>query len=243
MGSEHIYNAIQEVTKPIDKTLGNKVIGTFKYSKVVLNPATHARNIVSNSILNWWKLGMNQQTQELFLSGRSSKANSKGGKWVDEAKPLGYNLNTFATNELPNLLESPEAYKVLGSKAEKLANKISNIYQGEEGFAKLSAYIFSRKYKGMAPEELRQQNQQHLTMPKLSICQAIKNFFMGISFYYIPIKSNSVAIETMAKHPGRVSVFGKIKQSIENQADITETAAERAVEPSWVRDGFTSNFN
>ena len=238
---EHIYNAIQEVTKPIDKTLGNKVIGAFKYSKVVLNPATHARNIVSNSILNWWKLGMNPADPRVIsVQAEAAKQIAKGGKWVDEAKPLGYNLNTFATNELPNLLESPEAYKVLGSKAGKLANKISNIYQGEEGFAKLSAYIFSRKYKGMAPEEAwKAAESATFNYAQVTpFVRQLRTSLWGYPFITFPLKATPVAIETMAKHPGRVSVFGKIKQSIENQADITETAAERASEPSWVRDGF-----
>lgn len=238
---EHIYNAIQEVTKPIDKTLGNKVIGAFKYSKVVLNPATHARNIVSNSILNWWKLGMNPADPRVIsVQAEAAKQIAKGGKWVDEAKPLGYNLNTFATNELPNLLESPEAYKVLGSKAGKLANKISNIYQGEEGFAKLSAYIFSRKYKGMAPEEAwKAAESATFNYAQVTpFVRQLRTSLWGYPFITFPLKATPVAIETIAKHPGRVSVFGKIKQSIENQADITETAAERASEPSWVRDGF-----
>ena len=238
---EHIYNAIQEVTKPIDKTLGNKVIGVFKYSKVPLNPATHARNIVSNSILNWWKLGMNPADPRVIsVQAEAVKQIAKGGKWIDEARPLGYNLNTFATNELPNLLESPEAYKVLGSKAGKLANKISNIYQGEEGFAKLSAYIFSRKYKGMAPEEAwKAAESATFNYAQVTpFVRQLRTSLWGYPFITFPLKATPVAIETMAKHPGRVSVFGKIKQSIENQADITETAAERASEPSWVRDGF-----
>ncbi|MEA2036403.1 MAG: hypothetical protein U9O94_02765, partial [Nanoarchaeota archaeon] len=57
---KNIFDSIQEITKvagPTEKAL-KKVVAGFKFGKVVMNPATQARNVVSNTLLNWWKLGL-----------------------------------------------------------------------------------------------------------------------------------------------------------------------------------------
>ena len=54
-----IFDDIQEITRSkseIEQGLG-KIVAGFKFGKVVMNPATHARNVMSNEVLNWWKLG------------------------------------------------------------------------------------------------------------------------------------------------------------------------------------------
>jgi hypothetical protein len=66
----------------------------------------------------------------------------------------------------------------------------------------------------------------------------LRTSLFGFPFITFTYKATPVAAETALKAPQRISAFGKIKQAIENQTDLKETAAERASEPSWVREGF-----
>jgi len=108
---------------------GEKVMGNFKFFKVIMNPATHARNMMSNQVLNWWKLGMNPLDPRVIKTNVEAVGEiaRKGGKWIDEAKTAGYNVDTFAANELRAILDSPEALQVggkLGSTWNKVKTKL-----------------------------------------------------------------------------------------------------------------------
>ena len=149
---------LTEIISPDKNTLNKQIVANFKYFKVVMNPGTHARNIISNKILNWWKLGMNPLDPRVIKSDSIAvKEIFKGaGNWTDEARPLGFNVDTFISAELKNaLLNSPEA-NLLGKGRkgwETMKKKLGDIYQAEENYAKLSAYIFNRTSKGLSPEE------------------------------------------------------------------------------------------
>ena len=55
---DNIHKDLMEMfaTKSDTERRLEKVMHGFKFGKVVLNPATHVRNVISNMILNWWKL-------------------------------------------------------------------------------------------------------------------------------------------------------------------------------------------
>ncbi len=234
---QSIYDDIQEITRArsdIEKGLG-KLVGEFKYAKVILNPATHARNIISNRILNWWKLGVG--LWRFDLDAEVVKQMTKGGKYIEEAKSVGYGLNTYAANELKDLLL--EGKTGIGKKFSNLRQKLANIYQGEENYAKLSAFIFNRK-KGLGVEdawkvaESATFNYAQIT----PFIRRIRESLFGFPFITFTVKATPIVAETAAKAPGKISVFGKIKNDIENLADIKETQREKASEPEWIKSGF-----
>lgn len=225
---------IQQSKSNIEKGW-NKVIGEFKFNKVILNPATHARNILSNRILNWWKLGLGPWRVD--IDAEVIKQMTKGGKYIDEAKSVGYGMDTFAANELRNNLLS-EKGGLLG-KISNLRNKLSDFYQGEENYAKLSAFIFNRK-KGISIEEAwKAAESATFNYAQVSpFVRRLRESIWGYPFITFTAKATPVAIETALKYPRRISSIGKIKQAIEQQADIKETEQERKNEPAWVRNGF-----
>ena len=239
---ENIYNDLTELLKPRDITLGNKIVGVFKYAKVVLNPATHVRNVLSNKILNWWKLGMNPLDPRVIKTDAIAikEIFSKGGKWIDEAKTVGYDLNTFAANELKDILLAPESQSALGKNFMSIGTKLANIYQGEENYAKLSAFIFNRQFKNMGIEDAWKMaesatfNYSQVT----PFVRKMRTSLWGYPFITFSLKVAPIAVETAVKYPRRISALGKIKNAIENMADIKETEAERASEPQWIKDGF-----
>lgn len=240
----HMAEYLKEVITPSANTFEKQLVGNFKFFKVVMNPGTHARNIISNKILNYWKLGMNPLDPRVIKSDLTAvKEIAKGvGKWTDEAKPLGYNLDTFASAEMKGLLESTEANawgKTVGLWG-KTKKTLGDLYQAEENQSKLSAYIFNRTVKKLDPEaawkaaESATFNYAQVT----PFVRKLRESMFGFPFITFTVKSTPVAVETALKAPGRVSVIGKIKNTIENLSDIKETDRERANEPSWVKDGF-----
>ena len=241
---DHMAEYLKEIIAPSANTIQKQLVANFKFFKVVMNPATHARNIVSNKILNYWKLGMNPLDPRVIDSDLTAiKEIAKGvGKWSDEARPLGYSLDTFASAEMRNLLESTEASawgKTVGlwGKTKKV---LGDMYQGEENHAKLSAYIFQRTVKNLDPEsawkaaESATFNYAQVT----PFVRKLRESLFGFPFITFTVKSTPIVAETLVKAPGRISVIGKIKQGIENLSDIKETDEERKNEPSWVKDGF-----
>jgi len=244
----HMADYLNEVVKPATtglQELERKVVGNFKFFKVVMNPATHARNIMSNMVLNYWKLGMNPLDPRVIKAqGTALREIAKGaGKWSDEARPLGYSLNTFATAEMKGLLDSPEAAAGMakfGKGWETIKTKLGDLYQGEENFAKLTAYIFQREVKKMNPEDAWKAAES-ATFNYAQVTPFIRKLresLFGFPFITFTYKATPLAIETALKNPQRIGVIGKIKQGIEEQADLEVTERERQAEPPWVKDGF-----
>lgn len=242
---DHMATYLNEIIEPSADTLAKQLVGTFKYYKVVMNPATHARNIISNKILNYWKLGMNPLSPKTIDAEiQSYREIKKGaGKWIDEAKPLGYGVDTFASNELRDMLEDPATRNALskaGGAFSKLKNTLGNLYQAEESQSKLSAYIYNRKYNNLSPEDAwKAAESATFNYAQITpFVRKLRESMFGMPFITFTVKATPLAIETALKNPRRVSVIGKIKQSIEKMSGLEENERERQNEPSWVKDGF-----
>ena len=242
---ESMHKNISEMSEPAKYTLGKKMMGEFKFAKVIMNPATHARNIVSNKILNWWKLGMNPLSPKTIDAEKLSFGEifHKGGKWMDEAKQVGYDVDTFAANELMAHMKDPQMEalrKTMGGRWANFKNRLGGIYQAEENQAKLSAFIFNRKYKGLGAEDAwKAAESATFNYAQVTpFVRKLRTSLFGFPFITFTAKATPLAVETALKAPGRISVFGKVKSAIESQSDPDELAKERASEAPWIRDGF-----
>lgn len=241
---KHMKEYLTEVVEPSTKTIGKELVANFKFFKVVMNPATHARNIMSNKILNYWKLGMNPLNPRTIDADITAiKEIAKGaGKYMDEAKPLGYNLDTFASQELKYLLDTPDvnAWGKAVKGWDKTKKYLGDIYQQEENYAKLSAYIYQRKVAKLNPEDAwKAAESATFNYAQVTpFVRKLRESLFGFPFITFTAKATPLAIETAVKAPQRISVFGKIKNAIEQQSDIQETDKEKASNPPWVRNGF-----
>lgn len=236
---ENIFNQIQEISEPFKDSWGKKLIAEFKYNKVILNPGTHVRNTLSNIVLNWWKLGLGPWRADIY--GQAVKEFYKGGEYLDRAKAVGLNTDTFIGNETKSLLDDP-AVREFGKKVggwRTVQKKVADVYQGEENVAKMAAFIHGIK-KGMT-DEAAWKAAESATFNYAKVTPFIRKMrtsLFGVPFITFTAKSTPVAIETILKHPRRVSVFGKARQGIENLSDTKETEREKSGEAPWIKDGF-----
>jgi len=237
-----IFDSIQEITKikePLEQAV-EKIVAGFKFGKVVMNPATHARNVVSNTILNWWKLGIGPWRVDKYARG--IKSILKKDDFYKRALAQGADESTYAFQEISSLLLGADAKAIGGkmtSKWKKVTKKLGSIYQGEEHIAKMTAFVdFARK--GIADDkawklaESATFNYAQIT----PFIRKLRTSLFGFPFITFTTKTTPLALETILKAPHRVSAIGKVKNAIENLSDIKMTAKERAAEPAWVRNGF-----
>lgn len=234
---EHMSKYIDEIIKTPEQNIGTRIISEFKFAKVVLSPATHVRNLLSNMVLNYWKLGIIPGDKTYFDALKEIKAGT--GKYIDMAKKVGYGADTFMSQEIFGMLDEPDMWKGAGKKINELKRTIGNIYQEEENWAKLTAFIKQVK-SGHTPEEAWKMAES-ATFNYAQITPFVRKMrtaIWGVPFITFPLKATPVAVETMLNKTGRVSVIGKIKNAIEEQSDIKENERERATEPSWIKDGF-----
>jgi hypothetical protein len=238
---ENIYDDITEIMKTGTRGVGEEIIGEFKKFKTIMNPATHVRNVISNTILNWWKLGIGPWNVQKYVNAANDI--KKGTPIWKRAQKVGAGLDTFAANEIKESISNPKNYEGALGKLRKvyddLGNKLGNLYQNEESVAKMVAFKEGIK-KGLTDEKAWQMaesatfNYAQVT----PFVRKLRTAIWGYPFITFTSKATPVAVETALKAPQRISVFGKIKNAIEEQSDIDETQRERASEPSWIRDGF-----
>lgn len=235
---EAIFDDIQEIIRrPTELQKGlHKIVGGFKFSKVILNPATHARNIMSNFILNNFE-GLSPARIDIY--GKAAKELVTKGKFYQEAKSVGLGLDTFASKEIKEILLGPESRGFVKKFGRSIVDKLSDLYQKEEEFAKLSQYIFQRQ-KGLVPEEAWK-IAERATFNYSQVTPFIRRLresIFGYPFITFTYKVTPQVARTIVTAPTKVSNIGKIKQGIENLADLKELEREKASEPDWVRDGF-----
>lgn len=230
-----IFDDIQELTKPFDNTISKQLIGAFKYSKVVLNPATHVRNVISNFILNNFE-GLSPSRIDIY--GKAAKQIATKGDLYQEARKAGLGLDTFASQELRSILNAPEAAGVVG-KLKGLGDKIANLYQKEEEFAKMAQYIFQRG-KGLSPEDaFKVAERATFNYAQVTpFIRKLRESIWGYPFITFTYKATPQVAKTLATKPTKISNIGKIKTGIENMSNLSELKEERANEPDWIKDGF-----
>ncbi len=136
---------INEMIKPRTTGIWRKIIAGFKFGKVILNPATHARNMMSNLVLNGME-GMSIANPRTWKSyGRASKQMATKGDWLQAlTEKYGVGMDGMASQEIMSIFKGKEAVS-MGKKAKvsfsKLMQKPADLYQNEELFSKTAAFM------------------------------------------------------------------------------------------------------
>lgn len=220
--------SFEKATKPF--------VSAFKYGKVILNPATHIRNMMSNFVLNSFE-GMNPlDPKAINAYVKAAKELKRKGPLYQEARQFGLDINTFASAEIKDLLQTTGKFK---GKLKDTAKKIADIYEKEEQWAKLSQYIFQRG-KGITPNEAWK-IAERATFNYAQVTPFIRRLresILGYPFLTFTYKVTPQVGRTLLKKPTRISNIGKIKEGLEELVPEEEREQVRATQPKWVKDGF-----
>ena len=252
--NKYIAEDLNKIIRP--KTEWQKVssglISEWKWNKVVANPATHGRNIMSNFILSYLG-GMNPLRVDLY--GKALREVVKDGPIYRQAKQAGLGGGaTFTQGELGGLLDTwnatsggpMERFSKMGELARsgkysaamrearpsqtKAGRALSNIYQGEEQWFKLAKYMDSRG-KGMSPKEAVADAQKWLfdysEVPKF--VEWARRSPFGSPFLTFTWKALPVIAESAVKQPWRIGALAYTLNSIADygQSKLQMTESER----------------
>lgn len=232
-----IFDDVNEIIRaPTDLQKGlSKIVAGFKFGKVIMNPATHSRNIISNFILNNFE-GLSPARVDIYAEAVTDLA--KKGKWYQEAKGVGLGLDTFASREINDILVGPEGSKWYQKAGKGFVEKLSNVYQKEEEFAKLAQFIYQRKGGKTAEEAWKIAERATFNYAQVTpFIKRLRESIFGYPFITFTYKSTPAVARVLATKPTKLSNLGKIKQAIENLSPSDELEKERAVEPEYVKNG------
>lgn len=198
------------------------ILHAWKFGKVVLNPATHARNMMSNAIL--MDLSGIELHQQPALLAKAAKEMANKGKYFTEAKDALLLGHEFSNAEIKGFIDNfaKPADTVIGKLLKipaKIAKKTGGAYQTEEKVFKLAKYIHGRE-AGLGVKEAAQEAEKWLfNYDKVPpIVKALRNSPIGAPFVTFTSKALPVVAEAAVKNPMRLYKYKILFDSLENMA-------------------------
>jgi hypothetical protein len=144
---------LEDIPKLAHSVLNKWFMGPWKTAKVILRPATHIRNTISNVILNDWG-GLPFYRMDIYADALQQLR--KGGKDWKEYSHLTGSGGTFSVDDVLRLEEGlkygANMFDAGLAWFDKVAAPARSIYNAEEQMAKLAKFIWN-KGKGMASQE------------------------------------------------------------------------------------------
>jgi hypothetical protein len=236
---EAIADDLEHVAKAPEKArrMMQRGVGWWKYGKVVLNPATHARNTVSNFLLASMA-GLSPFRAHRYV--QAARSLSKQDELFQEAKAHGSFLqDTFAGIELPKLLESAENATGLQRGLNVMRRAIAKPgewYQYEEQLFKMAFFIDQRKM-GIGAKAAADAAEQALfnyrRVPKFIDDLRRGGFFPFITF---PYKALPATARTLRDRPATINRMGNVFRTFEERkGDDTRPLLPPYTQDGWMR--------
>lgn len=228
------------------KEVGESVVLAFKHMKVVWNPASHARNAVSATIQNWWRLGIGPWRVDKYIDAYKELKNN--GPLVQEMKKLGFNERSGAIAELvENYLQKSvmgdQVQSQLGGSVREVkrwfkhADKVMvNSYGHMDNVAKVAAFKHGIE-QGLSKEAaLKAAYEATFNYSEVTpFVHQMRRAIWGVPFITFALKSAPLVASTLANNPGRISVFGKARNDLFKAAGV-EGEQEAESLPDYMRD-------
>lgn len=198
------------------------ILHAWKFGKVVLNPATHARNMMSNAIL----LDMSgvELHQQPALIARALKEVTSKGTFFKEAKEANLLGHEFSNTEIKGFIDNFDkpAETIFGKLMnipKKSASFLGRTYQGEEQVFKLAKFIHGRE-AGLGVKEAADQAEKWLfNYDKVSpFIKKLRSHYAGAPFVTFTSKALPVVAETALKNPMKIYKYKILFDSMENMA-------------------------
>lgn len=198
----------------------DRTIGMWKFGKVVLNPATHFRNVMSNSILADLG-GMNHAAQYRLIPKAAAEVLRRGPVY-EQARQMGLIGSEFFGAEIKafrdNLVSAPgqNILQKAAGIAGRAGNKIGNAYQAEEQVFKLGKFMHNLE-KGMDPKAAAADAEKWLfNYAKVSpAVNAIRKSPFGAPFITFTAKALPRIAEAATQNPMRVYKYTELFRAMD----------------------------
>jgi hypothetical protein len=257
-----IYNELMEAVRvpSVAEKNWRRALGAWKFGKVILSPKTHARNLMSNSVLAHLG-GLPMWEQPVYLTKAARQMKGKGEYWL-AAKKEGLLQHTFTNSELRTLFDEieinmsgikadslPEKFGVIGDAWEKSkqgARGAAKIYEAEEQVYKMAKFIHNVDRKGMNPGVAAIDAEKWLfNYQKLTPFQEkFRSKWYGAPFATFTFKAMPRIMEAAVKTPWRFATPAAVIYALEQAAmgkfgDTSEEfKAKKKLRPDWMRGNF-----
>jgi len=215
-------------------------VGWWKYGKVVLNPATHGRNMMSNYMLATMA-GLSPFRPQRYVQAMRALNPKNNDAYFREAKAVGTFLqDTYAAAELPKLLDISGdlsgLQKGLTATLRKIGQKPSDAYQYEEKLFKMAMYIDKRK-AGMLPKAAADFAEEALfnyrRVPEFIDQIRRTGVVPFVTFSYKAIPATARALW---QRPATVNRIGNVFRTFEDRTPEGHDA--RHLLPEYMREGW-----
>jgi len=240
-----IWNDLREVEewRSAAIQLFDKYQGLWKYGKVVLNPATQARNFVGNLWLAFYGDVNPVTDMPVYAKAFDAIRQKEANVFYREAKDFGLYDNTFRKAELGRLrdelneIRNPQQLRSWIRKGFEFAG---DVYQKNEEFFKTAVFIKARQ-DGLSVEEAGKKAQKYLfdysdIPPLIKWSKRWWNPFITWAY-----KSKPLLAEMAFRKPFKVALSLGAMQAVEEYSKkklgISEEEAkrERALLPKWMQ--------
>jgi len=210
-----IYDDVIELSRIPNKVeqLYDSAIGTWKLGKVVLNPATHFRNKVSNKILlDLSGMGYAEQGKYAFRALKEYRSNSKEYR---VAKAYFARTTQVRGEIMDDILRTTAEGKGTGFEralnagrkgVKKVVAKPAELYQHEEFTNKFMKYLQQRDAGKSVIESVEEANKWLFDYGELASWET-KYARRIMPFYTFPRKAIPRVVEAMATRPHTVAKY------------------------------------
>lgn len=227
--NKYIASEINQMVKPRGQynKVSRALVSEWKFNKVIFNPATHGRNMVSNTMLAYLS-GLPPWRIDIYAKAMQELWQEKGPHY-DLAKEQGLFSTTFARGELDSLMDAWNStqggfYDRIAGMADhfakgeiaeglgkvrpsgwKVGQRAAKIYQGEEAWFKLAKFIQETE-AGATPKAAAKAAQKALfdytEVPPF--VEWARTSPVGAPFITFTYKALPQIIETGITHPWRL---------------------------------------
>lgn len=234
----HIPSTIEEIY--------NRALSTWKTFKTAYNPATIARNDLTNFfVLN--PLG-GVGPHRLDVYARTASELMSKGPLYQLARQHGLEISTQQAAELTSKAsrfyrENKGVVSQFFGKVGDFNNMVKNFYGSQDKFFKLANFIKGVTSDGLTPEKAIQRANFHLIdyseAPEL--VNWLRKSPVGIPFISFTYGVSKPLAKTLLEHPEKLANYFKILRGVQLMNPLGETPAERAKEqgvlPDWISEG------
>jgi len=211
-----------------------KALGAWKYGKVIASPKTHARNMMSNSVLAHLG-GLPMAEQPYYLIKAAKEMRSNGPLWQKLKGESGFS-HTYTEGELKALFDNvqthldgisaadlPEKFGIIDdiwNKSKRLAKKGADLYEAEEMWYKTAKFIHNVERKKMSPQQAWVDAEKWLfNYSKLTRFQEwYRSSPVGAPFATFTFKALPRIAEATIKYPWRLATPAAIIYGLERAA-------------------------